>query len=105
MNLRIIPLPPQIEAVIHALLVQMRRVRVQRGCIQCHISQDAQEENVILYQEEWNSWNEIETHIRSIRFNWILELIEQSSNAPELSFSDVREIRGMDYVRKLRTVK
>ncbi len=104
MNLKIIPSANRAADMIHALRLQMRRTEVQSGCVQCRISRDAQEQNIILYQEEWSSWEDLERHVRSDRFFWILELIEQSTNTPELSFCDIRETRGMEYVRKLRTV-
>ena len=90
--------------MIEALRVWMGRTQVQPGCIQCRISLDTEEQNIILYQEEWNSWHDLEKHISSDRFSWILELMEQSSNQPDLSFCDVHETRGMEYVKKLREV-
>jgi quinol monooxygenase YgiN len=103
MNLRIASLHRQTDALIDALRLQMGRTQVLPGCLQCRLSQDAEEQNVILYQEEWSSWEEIEEHIRSDRFSWILELMEQSSSTPELNFNDIHETRGMEYVREVRT--
>ena len=102
MNLKLVPLPARTEPLIHALRLQMSRTQVQPGCIQCRLSQDPADPNVILYQEEWNSWEEIEKHIRSARFSKILELMELSSKSPDLSFADVHELRGMEYVQQLR---
>jgi quinol monooxygenase YgiN len=105
MNLKIIPPPEKAAELIRALRLQMGRTQVQPGCLQCRINQDVQEPNVILYQEEWKSWNDIEKHILSERFAWMLELMELSCNTPDLQFSDVHETRGMEYVRKVRKAK
>ncbi|HSE41622.1 MAG TPA: hypothetical protein VLH08_12745 [Acidobacteriota bacterium] len=83
----------------------MGRTQARPGCIRCNITQDAKKKNVVLYKEEWNSWTDLEKQIVSSRFSWILELMEQSSNTPELSFCDVQETRGMEYVSRLREVK
>ena len=102
MTLKITPLHNRTDRMIQALRLQMVRTQAQPGCIGCRVTQDAEHHNIILYQEEWNSWNELEKHIRSNRFRWILELMEQSSNTPELRFCDIHETRGMEYVSKLR---
>ena len=104
LNLKLIPLSHRTDELIEALRLQMGRTQIQPGCIKCRLSQDTQEQNIVLYEEVWKSWEKLESHIRSDRFLWILELMEHSSHKPELSFSDVREVRGMEYVRKLRTV-
>ena len=105
MNLRIIPLPDRTEELIRALRLQMGRTQVQPGCIHCQINQDADQPNVVNYQEHWKSWGDIERHISSERFAWILELMELSSNTPDLQFRDVHETRGIEYVRRIRKVK
>lgn len=97
------PVPQKTTELVDALRLQMNRTQVQPGCHQCRISLDTEETN-ILYQEEWDSWEAVEKHIRSERFAWILELLDQSTDTPDLNFCDVHETRGIDYVRKLRTV-
>ena len=78
---------------------------MQPGCIYCQINQDTEEPNVIFYQEQWQSWGDIEKNIQSDRFSWILELMELSTTTPELQFCGVQETRGMEYVRKIRKTK
>jgi quinol monooxygenase YgiN len=105
MHLRIIPPPHRTIELIDALRLQMGRTQARPGCLHCRITQDANEKDIVLYQEEWSSWEALEKHIRSERFSWILELMEQSRNTPDLSFMDVNEIRGMEYVQSLRSVR
>jgi quinol monooxygenase YgiN len=105
MRLRLTPQIDRTDEMVHALRLQIGRTLVQPGCRECVVSQDVEETNIVLYQEEWNSWEEIEKHIRSERFSRILEIMELSDSTPGLSFCDVRETRGMEYVRKLRTGK
>jgi quinol monooxygenase YgiN len=104
MNLKIVPQPRRTGELIQALRLQMSRTEAQPGCIKCRLSQDQRDPNVVFYQEDWGGWSEIEKHIRSDRFARILELMELSTVTPELSFCDVHETRGMEYVQKLRTV-
>jgi quinol monooxygenase YgiN len=103
MNLRIVPQPRRTAELIHALRLQMSRTEAQPGCLQCRLSQDQQEPNIVFYQVDWDDWSEVEKHIRSDRFIRILELMELSTVTPELSFFDINETRGMEYVQRLRT--
>jgi quinol monooxygenase YgiN len=102
LNLRLIPPKNRVDEVVHALRLQMGRTEVMPGCAACRLTRDLDEKNVIVYQEEWNSWPDVEKHIRSDRFGSLLELMEISSRTPQLSFSDVHETRGIDYVERLR---
>jgi quinol monooxygenase YgiN len=105
MQLKITSVLHRTAEVMHALRLQMGRTLVQPGCIQCRLIQDEEEPNVILYQEDWTGWEQIEKNIRSERFAWILELMELSSSTPNLTFCDVHEMRGIEYVRQLRMQK
>jgi quinol monooxygenase YgiN len=104
MSLKIIPPRKRTAELIEALRVQMGRIQVQPGCIRCQLTQDTKEHNIVVYQEEWVAWPDVDKQILSERFSQILELMEQSVNTPELSFNDVRETRGIEYVQKLRNV-
>src|SRR5262245_42061198 len=103
MKLRIVPSLHRTAELVNALRLQMSRTEAQPGCIHCSLSQDPQVPNVIFYEEEWKGWKEIERHIRSARFSWILQLMELSTETPDLSFCDIHETRGIEYVQKLRT--
>jgi quinol monooxygenase YgiN len=103
MKLKIVTSPHQTVQLVHALRLQMSRTETQPGCIQCILSQDPQEQNIIFYEEAWKGWKDIEKNIRSERFSWILQLMELSIEKPDLSFCDIHETRGMEYVKKLRT--
>lgn len=102
MMLRVIPEPDRATELIRALRLQMGRTKVQPGCLDCQICQDVQDPHVVIYQEQWRSWPDIEKHIGSERFASILELMELSSDAPDLQFCDIHETRGMEFVRKVR---
>lgn len=101
-NLKIVAPPDRVTAILNALRLQTGPTQVQPGCIRCDLSQDARDPNIIFYREEWSCWTDLEKHIRSDRFSRILDLMEISDRPPDLTFQDVSEIRGMEYVRKLR---
>jgi quinol monooxygenase YgiN len=104
MSLRITPLPKKKNELIEAFRLQMNRIQVLPGCIRCRLSQDT-EENAILFEEEWRTWQDLEKHIVSDRFCWILELMEQSYTIPQLSFTDLCKTRGIEYALEIRKGK
>ena len=104
MNLKLSPPVNRTSEVLHAIRLHMGPTQVQPGCILCKLSQDTQNPSTIHYQEAWKCWEELEKHIRSNRFSRILELMEISTSTPDLSFSDVQESRGIEYVKRLRMV-
>lgn len=102
LNLKLCPSLERVQDVVSALRIYMGPTQVQPGCIHCRLSQALREPNVILYEEAWSCWEQLEKHICSDRFAGILHLMEVSCDAPQLTFNDVHETRGMEYVWKLR---
>lgn len=104
-NLKLTPSPQRVDEVIRALRLHIGPTEVQPGCVHCRLSQDPDEPNAVLYEEAWKSWDALDNHVRSNRFKRILNLMEASAATPMLTFRDVQETRGMEYVTKLREAK
>ena len=52
--------------------------------------------------EEWEDWPNLENHIQSDAYRSILELMELSSEKPEIKFYNTSNARGMEIIEKLR---
>ena len=52
--------------------------------------------------QEWEDWDSIETHIKSDAYRSVLELMELSSEQPEIKFNSISESKGMEFIEKLR---
>ncbi len=80
----------------------MERIRVENGCVSCHIYQEMTNEGIFLLLEEWESRADLERHICSEEFRYILALIELSSDTPEIKFNIVTHRKGIETIESLR---
>ena len=74
----------------------------QPGCISMTFYQDTNDTESMVLLEEWKDWRSIEEHIQSESYRNILELMELSSEQPEIKFNTVSSTKGMDVIEKLR---
>ena len=74
----------------------------QAGCINIAFYQDTDNPDSMILLEEWEDWGSMEKHIRSDSYWNILELMELSSEQPEIKFSKVSSTKGMEFLEKLR---
>ena len=74
----------------------------QPGCISIALYQDTNNPDLLMLLQEWEDWGSVETHIRSDAFRNVFELMELSSEQPEIKFNSVSESKGMELIEKLR---
>jgi quinol monooxygenase YgiN len=74
----------------------------QPGCISMAFYQDTNDLDCMVLLEEWRDWTSLENHIRSDSYRNILELMELSSEQPEIKFSKISNTKGMEVIEKLR---
>lgn len=71
---------------------------VARGCRACRILQDADDDQVLTYQVQWDMQGELEEHLRSERFRRLLPYIEMSVEPPEVTFSTIDQVHGIEFL-------
>ena len=74
----------------------------QPGCISMAFYQDTNNPDALMLFEEWENWDSLENHIRSDAYRNILELMELSSEPPEIIFHGVAESKGLEFIERLR---
>jgi quinol monooxygenase YgiN len=74
----------------------------QPGCINMAFYQDTNNPGTMMLLEEWEDWGSIENHIRSDSYRSILELMELSSEQPEIKFSSISNTKGLEVIERLR---
>ena len=78
------------------------RTCAQPGCISMAFYQDTNNPGIMMLYEEWEDWPNLENHIQSDAYRSILELMELSSEKPEINFYNTSNARGMEIIEKLR---
>jgi quinol monooxygenase YgiN len=101
-TLRLRILPHRQQDTLEILRYVMNDIRWLSGCLECHISRDLEHEDQIVYREVWRSQRELERHLQSPRFRYVLEAMELASQPPEVSFHTETFIGGMEMIRAAR---
>ena len=76
--------------------------RAQPGCISMAFYEDTNQPGTMMIFEEWENWPSFEKHIQSDSYRNILELMELSSEQPEIKFYSVADTKGMEVIERLR---
>jgi len=75
---------------------------VYAGCLGCHIYNDVQEENVLMFEERWRTEDELAQHLRSEKYHDLLLVIEMALTQPEVRFNAVSSFTGIETIEKAR---
>jgi quinol monooxygenase YgiN len=94
--------PDKREDVLRTLRLVMGPTAAHTACISCRIHQDIEDENVLIYEEEWESREALEAHIRSNDYRKVLLVMELASEPPEIKFVEALRIDGMELIEEVR---
>ncbi len=97
----IIAADKQIDAlkILRSLALQ---VRDEPDCLSCSISRDAENADVVTYQEYWRSEESLNKHICSREYRNLLLVMEMSLEKPEVRFDTVSCSTGLETIKKIR---
>jgi len=77
--------------------------KVYSGCLGCHVYEDVQEDNVIMYEEMWRSEEDLERRLRSPEYRTMLLVMEMALKYPEVRFNKVSTSTGIEMIEKARS--
>ncbi len=103
--LRLKSAPGQTAGLIQALRSVARPARAVKGFISSRIGLDADDTNIIQYEERWATQEDVDAQVRASRYCHLLSLMEAASEQPVLEFHFVSETRGLEYVAAVRGEK
>jgi len=90
------------DEAIKILKLTAECCRVQPGCLSCHIYEDLQQKNIILFYNKWRSGEDLEQYLRSEYYLNTLMVLEMSEKEPDLRFDEVSRSTGIETVEKAR---
>lgn len=76
--------------------------KVQRGCLDCRVYQDATDSNLVMFEGKWRNEEELAGYLRSDEYRKVLILMESSLEKPEIRFDTVSSTTGIETVEKAR---
>ena len=74
-------------------------------CRACWICQDVTNDHALIYLVQWDTQEDLESHLRSERFRRLLPYIEMSVKPPVVSFGNIEHIRGIEFLVEVLRAK
>ena len=82
------------------------KIRDESDCLNCCISRDVENSNVIIYQEYWKSEEGLNHHVRSSDYRNLLLVMEMACTKPEVRFDTISCSTGIETIERiLRTIR
>lgn len=89
----------EILQTIKGLLVQ---IRDEQDCLSCHCYQDIEEEDVVIFEQEWQTNEALTSHLRSDHFKILLGAMKLLSIEPEIRLNTVVATAGLEAIAAAR---
>ena len=97
-SLRLVAPDQKREEILGVLSCLKGPAEATKACLACRIFQDVDDENVLTYLVTWETQEDLEEHLRSDRFRRLLPYIEMSRAPPEVAFSTIEQVCGIEFM-------
>ena len=89
--------------LVQALKSLMVSARAGSGLMYSRLYQQVGDDTSLCYVEKWQTKEDFESQVRSIRYTQLLALMEMAVEHPSLEFHTVSQIQGLDYLEAIRS--
>lgn len=97
-----IPLKKQSEAL--QILESVReQTQFEPSCIHARVYRETNDVKGVLFEELWTNDSDLDRHLKSEAYKWILLAIEMADTVPEIRFDRILESSGFEIIQKART--
>jgi len=96
-------LPQKRDEALKILKSAAAQCRVWPSCLGCHIYEDVQEDNVLMFEQSWRSQEDLERHLRSDEYYKVLLVMEMALKQPDIRFDIICGSTGIETVEKARS--
>jgi quinol monooxygenase YgiN len=79
------------------------RTRQEKGCLDCRLSQDVDNENLIYLEETWERRSYLEEHFSSDIFCALLGAVKLLGETHEIRINDGSQTEGLEAVKAARS--
>ncbi len=91
--------------VLDVLLCLKGPIESLAECRGCWICQDVANNHSLTYLTQWDTQDDLESHLRSERFRRLLPYIEMSVEPPAVSFGSIEHVRGIEFLVEVLSSK
>ena len=98
-----VPQPDKRQAILEILQFVADGLGNNPDCASCGIYEALDQDQTILYLEQWESEQGFYKHLRSSSYRPVLNAIDLARSQPTISFHEVAGTRSLELVEALRT--
>ena len=80
------------------------QIRREMDCLDCRLSQDIDNENVISIEETWEHRSSLDEHFRSDIFSTLLGAVKLLGKTHEIRINGSSQTEGLEVVRRARGI-
>ena len=77
--------------------------RVQPGCLSSTIYRNGQEDNVLMFKQQWSNEADLERYLRADDYRQLLLVLEMAIKEPEIRFDTISSSTGIETIEKARS--
>lgn len=89
----------EVLQTVKAILGPIRR---EHGCISCNCYVDLEDENVLFFEEEWDTREDLENHLRSDHFGVLNGAMRLLRVEPNIRFNTIVATAGPEAILQAR---
>jgi quinol monooxygenase YgiN len=94
--------PEKRQEVLLTFKAILGPIRREQGCISCNCYVDVEAENKIFLKEEWESSDDLGTHLRSAHFKVLIGAMKLLDKEPEIRFNTIASTAGVEEINAAR---
>lgn len=76
--------------------------RALSGCVSCRLFVDTDEENAVLFIEEWQTQKHLEARLRAESMRTVMAAMDCSIGPPDVRIESISATRGMELIAACR---
>ena len=95
-SLRIVPPEAKRVELRNVLCTLVGPTEVLNGCCECRVLRDAEDDGGLTYVVQFESMNQVKTHLQSRRFRMLLPYVELSVQPPKFAMHSLEQVGGIE---------
>jgi len=95
--------PEKRKEVLQTLQALLWPIRREQGCISCKCYVDVEAENSFCFREEWQTGEDLNTHLRSVHFGVLIGTMKLINKEPDIRFSTITSTAGAEAIKAARS--
>ena len=101
LTLRMKVRPGNRDELLQVVRRMLEPTRVEQGCLGFHFYQDIEDRNAFTFLEEWESTDDLESHMCTESFRKLLAVMDLLIEPPKLHIHTVSHTAGIEFVEEV----